>query len=138
MLSIGIVLTFLNGCGGVESACMLNNLRCPSIEEIALSFLVTIDELETKNPGIFGTKGGYSRALSLCSIGYTIGGFIGPILSGYMTEELGYYTLGCMLGKSTYQLITNFNFLLIYDSWGMFVLWYHVCMLPYFHPANRS
>lgn len=63
-----------------------------------LTFLVAVDEIESKQPGIFGPNGGYSRALSISSMGWTLGSFIGPLLSGVLVEEGGYYAMCCVLG----------------------------------------
>lgn len=60
----------------------------------------TIDELEEKHPGIFGPTKGYSRALSISSTGWTLGSFIGPILSGILIERIGYYETNCVMGES--------------------------------------
>lgn len=57
-----------------------------------------VDELEAERPGIFGPNGGYSRALSITSMSWTLGMFIGPIVSGYLVEKLGYYEMSCVLG----------------------------------------
>ena len=60
---------------------------------------VTVDKLEQKHPGIFGPNGGYSRALSVCSTGWTIGSFIGPILSGLIKDHVAYYEMSCTLSE---------------------------------------
>lgn len=60
-----------------------------------------------KHPGVFGATGGYSRALSICNVGYTIGGFVGPILSGYVTDQFGYFTMGCILGQYPHRVLTK-------------------------------
>lgn len=44
-----------------------------------------VDRLEERHPGIFGPSGGYSRAYSLCSMSWTLGMLLGPLLSGCMT-----------------------------------------------------
>ena len=62
-------------------------------------FPEAVDEIEGKNPGIFGPNGGYSRAISVSSISWTMGMFVGPILSGYGTEQIGYYGMSCLLGS---------------------------------------
>lgn len=59
----------------------------------------TIDELEDKHPGIFGPKKGYSRALSISSMGWTLGMFIGPILSGNLIERVGYFATNSAMGE---------------------------------------
>ena len=63
-----------------------------------LIFPVAVDEIESKQLGIFGPNGGYSRALSISSMGWTLGSFIGPLLSGVLVEEGGYYAMCCVLG----------------------------------------
>ncbi|XRM49191.1 hypothetical protein ABZX51_012070 [Aspergillus tubingensis] len=75
---VGSVSCLLNGAGTIEAT-------------------VTIDEVEAKHPGIFGPNGGYSRALSVASMGWTLGAFIGPIISGYIAEQVGYYEMSCVI-----------------------------------------
>ncbi|RHZ45547.1 putative MFS multidrug transporter [Aspergillus thermomutatus] len=72
--AVGIVSVLLNGVGIIEAT-------------------TTVDEIEKRHPGIFGPNGGYSRAMSICSMSWTIGAFFGPILSGYMAEQIGYYEM---------------------------------------------
>lgn len=62
---------------------------------------MTVDEIEAKHPGIFGPNGGYSRALSLASMSWTAGSFVGPILSGFLVEQIGYYEMNCVMGWLT-------------------------------------
>ncbi|CAI7594520.1 unnamed protein product [Penicillium glandicola] len=75
---IGVVICLLNGVGMVEAT-------------------QAVDEIQAENPGIFGPNGGYSRAVSTSSISWTLGMFIGPIISGYGTEQIGYYGMNCVL-----------------------------------------
>ncbi|RAL01423.1 MFS transporter [Aspergillus ibericus CBS 121593] len=75
---VGSVSCLLNGAGTIEAT-------------------VTIDEVEAKHPGIFGPNGGYSRALSVASMGWTLGAFIGPIMSGFIAEQVGYYEMSCVI-----------------------------------------
>ncbi|EAW11719.1 putative MFS multidrug transporter [Aspergillus clavatus NRRL 1] len=72
--AVGIVSCLLNGVGTIEVT-------------------KAIDDIQTRHPGIFGPHGGYSRAISICSMGWTIGAFLGPILSGYLVETIGYYEM---------------------------------------------
>jgi Na+/H+ antiporter NhaC len=65
------------------------------------NFAEAVDEIEGENPGIFGPNGGYSRAISVSSISWTLGMFVGPIISGYGTERIGYYGMNCVLGSYT-------------------------------------
>lgn len=75
---IGVTICALNGAGTMEAT-------------------MAVDEIESKQPGIFGPNGGYSRALSISSMGWTLGSFIGPLLSGVLVEEGGYYAMCCVL-----------------------------------------
>ncbi|CAG8243485.1 unnamed protein product [Penicillium salamii] len=74
----GIVICLLNGVGTMEAT-------------------QAVDEIQSNSPGIFGPNGGYSRAISLVSMSWTAGMFIGPILSGYGVEQIGYYGMNCIL-----------------------------------------
>ncbi|GAB1197571.1 hypothetical protein APSETT444_006869 [Aspergillus pseudonomiae] len=76
--AVGTFSCLLNGAGTIEAT-------------------VTVDEIEARHPGIFGPNGGYSRALSVSSMSWTAGAFIGPILSGYLTEQIGYYEMNCVI-----------------------------------------
>ncbi|KAJ5143435.1 uncharacterized protein N7515_002222 [Penicillium bovifimosum] len=79
MLSIGVVICLLNGVGMMEAT-------------------QAVDEIQEKYPGIFGPNGGYSRAISVSSISWTSGMFVGPIIAGYGTETVGFYGINCVLG----------------------------------------
>ncbi|RHZ68361.1 hypothetical protein CDV55_107787 [Aspergillus turcosus] len=72
--AVGIVSVLLNGVGVLEAT-------------------ATVEEIEKRHPGVFGPNGGFSRAMSICSMSWTIGAFFGPILSGYMAEHIGYYEM---------------------------------------------
>ena len=60
---------------------------------------VAVDEIQSNHPGVFGPNGGYSRALAIASMGWSIGGFIGPVLSGTVTDKVGYYEMNFILGE---------------------------------------
>ncbi|KAF4243937.1 hypothetical protein CNMCM6805_010448 [Aspergillus fumigatiaffinis] len=78
IVSLGIVRTLVTGCGTIE---MTN----------------VVTELQEKQPAIFGPNGGYSRAFSLTNMSWTFSMFIGPILSGALTETVGYYYMNICL-----------------------------------------
>lgn len=107
---IGVTICSLNGAGTMEATSMhpvptLLGYGC-------LTVAVAVDEIESKQPGIFGPNGGYSRALSISSMGWTLGSFIGPILSGFLVEQAGYYEMSCVLGTFSYPfaiLVTNLS-----------------------------
>jgi hypothetical protein len=56
-------------------------------------------ELASEHPGIFGTSTGHSRAFVLSNVTWKLGMFAGPLLSGFLTEEIGYYFMNLILGK---------------------------------------
>ncbi|KAI9925444.1 hypothetical protein MW887_005825 [Aspergillus wentii] len=78
MTGIGIMMVFLNGAGTMEAT-------------------LTVGDLEAKHPGIFGPNGGYSRALSISSMGWTLGTFFGPIIAGMLVDQVGYYEMSSVL-----------------------------------------
>ncbi|KAE8148885.1 major facilitator superfamily domain-containing protein [Aspergillus avenaceus] len=86
--AVGAFSCLLNGAGTIEAT-------------------VTVDEIESRHPGVFGPNGGYSRALSLTSMSWTAGAFIGPILSGYLTERVGYYEMNCVI--AILCILSSFN-----------------------------
>ncbi|KAK1145686.1 hypothetical protein N8T08_003922 [Aspergillus melleus] len=95
MTGVGILTCLLNGAGTIEAT-------------------VTVDEIEAKHPGIFGPHGGYSRALSIASMSWTLGSFVGPILSGWLAERFGYYEMNCAL--AVLCLLSGINTFLNLDS----------------------
>ncbi|KAE8365913.1 MFS general substrate transporter [Aspergillus caelatus] len=78
IITIGCVQNLLTSVGTIEITC-------------------TVDELESKHPGIFGPNGGYSRAYSLSNISFTMGLLVGPLLSGSLTDAFGYYYMNSAL-----------------------------------------
>lgn len=56
-----------------------------------------VDEIESHEPGTLG-KRGYARALSLSSSAVAFGKFLGPLVSGILTEGAGYYDMCFSLG----------------------------------------
>ncbi|KAF3912371.1 hypothetical protein AA313_de0207942 [Arthrobotrys entomopaga] len=58
-----------------------------------------IDELETKEPGILGNGGAYSRCYSLTNVSYSLGLTIGSFLSGYLTDQVSYFFMNCVFGE---------------------------------------
>lgn len=77
---------------------------------------VTVDEIEARHPGIFGPHGGYSRALSIASMSWTLGSFVGPIISGWLAERFGYYEMNCVLGLSIRPAAFAFHANLVFPA----------------------
>jgi hypothetical protein len=63
--------------------------------------------VEDEFPGIFGPNGGYSRSFSLSNITWKLGMFVGPLVSGTLTENFGYYYMHLFLGKTISSLFTQ-------------------------------
>lgn len=62
-------------------------------------FLGAIDDLQSARPGVFGTHGGYARTYSLSNLSFSTGLLIGPLVSGSLTDAVGYYGMNSILGK---------------------------------------
>ncbi|RAL15796.1 MFS general substrate transporter, partial [Aspergillus homomorphus CBS 101889] len=79
LLGIGVWRTLLLGFGAVE-------------------VLHGANELAAQSPGVFGPHGGYSRSFSMSNISWKLGMFVQPLLSGTLTEQMGYYEMNLVLG----------------------------------------
>ncbi|KAJ5676860.1 uncharacterized protein N7477_002493 [Penicillium maclennaniae] len=80
MTLIGCLMCLLNGVGSMEAT-------------------ETIDALEAREPGKFGSNGGYSRAMAMTSMTWMAGLMTGPLLAEIVVETFGYFELQCCLGK---------------------------------------
>lgn len=104
IVSLGIVRTLVTGCGTIEmtskySLSALSVFLFVYIRMFVLNLLDVVTELQETQPAIFGPNGGYSRAFSLTNMSWTFSMFLGPILSGALTETVGYYYMNIWLGK---------------------------------------
>ncbi|KAL2813022.1 major facilitator superfamily domain-containing protein [Aspergillus granulosus] len=59
--------------------------------------MAVVHELEAKDPNIFGPYGGNSRLSSLTELPFNIGMIAGPLLSGSISETIGYYWMNTAL-----------------------------------------
>ncbi|KAL5343681.1 major facilitator superfamily domain-containing protein [Aspergillus crustosus] len=100
MAMLGCLTCLLNGVGMMEAT-------------------ETIDLLETRQPGIFGRNGGYSRAIALTSMVWSAGLLTGPLLAGLVVEQLGYFELQCILAVICF--IAGFLALVFLDSRSKYV-----------------
>ncbi|PYH83580.1 hypothetical protein BO82DRAFT_363155 [Aspergillus uvarum CBS 121591] len=78
LLAIGVWRTLLLGLGAVE-------------------VLHGANELSHEYPGFFGPHGGYSRSFSMSNISWKLGMFVGPLVTGTLTERMGYYQMNVIL-----------------------------------------
>ncbi|KAJ5923382.1 major facilitator superfamily domain-containing protein [Penicillium verhagenii] len=63
-----------------------------------LHALTVLDELESKQRGIFGAYGGRSRTFGLSEISFNLGLMAGPLLAGVVSEKIGFDALSMTLG----------------------------------------
>jgi hypothetical protein len=70
-----------------------------------LTIAAVVHDLEAKNPNIFGPYGGNSRLSSLSELPFNIGMIAGPLLSGSVSETLGYYWMNTVLGEFAILLV---------------------------------
>lgn len=104
---VGIMSALLNGTGTMETARMYLftpiSHKSPPPSSLLIHELihgtVAVDEIQLNHPGVFGPNGGYSRALAIASMGWSIGAFVGPVLSGTVTDKIGYYEMNFILGE---------------------------------------
>ncbi|KAL4789293.1 MFS general substrate transporter [Aspergillus venezuelensis] len=78
LVGIGICRTLILGFGGVE-------------------VMRGANKLGAEIPGVFGASDGYSRAFAMSNISWKLGMFLGPLLSGFLTESAGYYVMNVVL-----------------------------------------
>ncbi|KAK2832013.1 hypothetical protein FQN49_006939 [Arthroderma sp. PD_2] len=78
IVGLGIASTFVRGAGGVQMTAAVN-------------------DMQAKNPTLFGAHGGNSRISSMMEIAFSLGMMIGPLLSGSLTELIGYYYMSLTL-----------------------------------------
>ncbi|OJK04315.1 hypothetical protein ASPACDRAFT_48877 [Aspergillus aculeatus ATCC 16872] len=86
LLAIGVWRALLLGFGAVE-------------------VLHGANELSHEYPGIFGPHGGYSRSFSMSNISWKLGMFVGPLVSGTLTEKMGYYQMNLVLAMNETHVI---------------------------------
>ncbi|KAK6352247.1 hypothetical protein TWF730_009078 [Orbilia blumenaviensis] len=93
LIGIGCVTNLMSSIGTVE-------------------LTAAVDILESKQPGIFGANGGYSRTYSLTNLSFSTGLLVGPLLSGTLADSIGYCRMNVVLAFiSAVVAIFAFNFL---------------------------
>lgn len=55
--------------------------------------------MEAKDPKIFGEFGGSSRVSSLAEVAFSLGSMLGPLISGTLSETVGYFYMNLVMGK---------------------------------------
>ncbi|PVH87799.1 putative MFS multidrug transporter [Cadophora sp. DSE1049] len=90
--------------GMVVVGCMIPLLSGVGVLELTAA----IEEIQNECPQIFGPRGGNSRAISIANMSWIIGIFIGPIISGVLTDKFGYFQTNCILGMLRIPLLLIF------------------------------
>ncbi|OBT64559.1 hypothetical protein VE03_06297 [Pseudogymnoascus sp. 23342-1-I1] len=72
MTGIGIFMPLILGAGFIHT-------------------ITVLQDIESKQPNIFGANGGRSRAFAMNSVGFNLGLMFGPLLSTFLSEAIGYY-----------------------------------------------
>ncbi|KAB8072432.1 major facilitator superfamily domain-containing protein [Aspergillus leporis] len=78
LIGIGIVMTLVRGAGTIQ-------------------LVAVIKDMESKNPKVFGEHGGSSRVFSMVEVAFSLGCMLGPLLSGSLSEAIGYYYMNVTL-----------------------------------------
>ncbi|KAF3401664.1 hypothetical protein F1880_009986 [Penicillium rolfsii] len=94
--AIGIFMTLLNGTAMMEAA----SKRSLSVNKRrGADYFLTdaVREIEIGQPEKFSADA-YSQALLISRLSWTFGLFLGPIMSGQLTEKIGYYEMNSVLG----------------------------------------
>ncbi|KAM0798915.1 major facilitator superfamily domain-containing protein [Usnea florida] len=63
----------------------------------AFQLVAVTKELESQNQGIFGPKGANSKLSAMMEVSFNGGMLIGPLVSGVLSETLGYYYMNCVM-----------------------------------------
>ncbi|KHN93745.1 Major facilitator superfamily domain, general substrate transporter [Metarhizium album ARSEF 1941] len=85
--AIGTASTLVRGAGALQ-------MTGPPMTAV-------VHDMQTKNPRVFGDYGGSSRVFSMTEISFSLGMMVGPLLSGLLSEAVGYYYMNLTLGELT-------------------------------------
>ncbi|RFU28026.1 hypothetical protein B7463_g8314, partial [Scytalidium lignicola] len=66
----------------------------------SLQIMTVFHDLQLKNPKSFGDHGGSSKVFSITEVSFNLGMMLGPLLSGYLSEAVGYYYMNMTLGPT--------------------------------------
>ncbi|KAJ5650511.1 uncharacterized protein N7484_004234 [Penicillium longicatenatum] len=79
VIGIGMMLPLIQGSGMLHA-------------------LMVLDEFQAKRPGIFGAHGGRSRVFAMTEISFNLGLMLGPLLAGFITENVDFGAMSITLG----------------------------------------
>ncbi|KAJ5483845.1 hypothetical protein N7539_006045 [Penicillium diatomitis] len=86
----GVFMSLLQGAGLTETACK-SHPRCDKSRG-------AVQELETQQTRAFDQEA-VAHAMVISSLSVKLGLFLGPIISGRLVENGGYYEMSCVLGE---------------------------------------
>ncbi|KAL2856470.1 major facilitator superfamily domain-containing protein [Aspergillus pseudoustus] len=69
--------------------------------------MAVVHDLEAEDPNIFGPYGGNSRLSGLTELPFNVGMIAGPLLSGSISETIGYYWMNTALGEFSRKLTSR-------------------------------
>ncbi|KIA75934.1 hypothetical protein HK57_00246 [Aspergillus ustus] len=93
IVALGVVAPFVRGAGYLQLSLVLK-------------------DLESNDPEIFGQHGGGNRVFALQDIALSLGLMVGPLISGSLTQLVGYYWVSCIFAAqraSTSFKMQGFN-----------------------------
>ncbi|KAL3468998.1 major facilitator superfamily domain-containing protein [Aspergillus californicus] len=74
--------------------------------------MAVVHDLESADPNIFGPYGGNSRLSALTELPFTVGMVLGPLVSGTLSELIGYYYMNCVLAGISFVVgVASFVYL---------------------------
>ncbi|KAL4933243.1 MFS transporter [Aspergillus undulatus] len=78
----------------------------------SFQMMAVVHDLERQNPNIFGPYGGNSRLSGLTEVPFNIGMMLGPLVSGTISEIVGYYwTNTALAGISCFVALSSWVYL---------------------------
>ncbi|KAL4925683.1 MFS transporter [Aspergillus undulatus] len=69
-----------------------------------LNTIAVLKDIESKRPGLFGAHGGRSRGFAINEVGFNLGLILGPLVSGSLSELIGYFYMNTALGEFKVEL----------------------------------
>ncbi|KAJ5108563.1 hypothetical protein N7456_005238, partial [Penicillium angulare] len=116
--AFGVISPFVRGAGYLQLSIVLN-------------------ELQDNNPSMFGPQGGSNRVFALQDIALSLGLMIGPLISGLLSESVGYYWMGFTFGKhKPAHILINYLVFLILLSTAMICLSSAVTSWAFLSPVD--
>jgi MFS family permease len=62
--------------------------------------IAILEEYESKQRNIFGSRGGRSRVFAMNEVAFNLGLMLGPLFAGPLSEMIGFDHMSMILGQS--------------------------------------